>query len=65
MLRKELDEAWDYGLTRIEISYYADSLAAEPHYFSHDFQYKAAQDIDDCLLALNYLSGNCYQVPIQ
>ena len=57
LMGKVLDEAQNTGLTRIEISYYADTLEAEKNFNSDDFIQKATQDLDDVLLALNYTQG--------
>ena len=64
LLRKELEEAKQYGLSRIEISYYADSLVAEREYFTTDFSRMASLDLNNVLLALNYKKGCCYKLPI-
>ena len=37
LMEKVLDEAKEHGLTRIEISYYADTLLAEQEFRSDDF----------------------------
>ena len=36
-MRHELKEAWPYGLTRIEVSFYAPSISAEKELFDKDF----------------------------
>jgi hypothetical protein len=36
-MRKELKEAWSFGLTRIEVSFYAPTIKSEKEYFDNDF----------------------------
>ena len=61
---QELKEAWDYGLTRIEISYYADSSQAEELLFRPNFISKASQDIEAVVLAMNVSRVCGYRIPI-
>ena len=54
---QEMYEASYQGLSRIEISYYADSVEAETDYFKCNFSIKASQDIDKVLQVLNTIGG--------
>ena len=53
MLSRELNEANEYGLSRIEISYYSDSTEVEKEYFTDQFLSRCSKDLDNALMALN------------
>ena len=36
-MRRKLKEAWPYGLTRIEVSFYAPSISSEEEFFDKHF----------------------------
>ena len=52
-LRSELLESKDEGLTRIEISYYADDSIAESLFFRNEFERNARYDIQEVKMTLN------------
>ena len=52
-LRSSLLEAVDRGLTRIEISYYADDALAESLFFHKEFEQRARNDIQEVKVTLN------------
>ena len=57
-----LKESSEHGITRIEISYYADSVEMEGEYFKDEFTEQAEKDLATVLKALNELEGLCYTV---
>ena len=62
---QELQEAVQKGLSRIEISYYAQSVEAEAEFFKSNFTDRAYKDIIKVLNALNTIRGTGYQVPMR
>ena len=52
------------GLTRIEISYYTNSTAAESWLFYPKFLEFAEANMDTTLECLNDLSGVCHNIPL-
>ncbi len=54
---RELKEACQHGLARIEISYYASTLDAEAMLFAPDFLEQASNDMRVALSALNSVGG--------
>ena len=54
----------DEGLTRLEISYYADSQEAERKFFGDGFKIRCEFDLDRVLSALNQVKDLCYRVPL-
>jgi len=63
MLRA-LKETMAEGLSRIEISYYAESQDAEDELLVFEFPERAHNDLNDVLEALNSVSGLCYRVSL-
>ena len=61
---RELNEARESGLTRVEISYYADTCKAAEFFYRPDFTEKATQDIEDVVLSLNTVKGFCHKISI-
>lgn len=55
----ELKEAWNTGLTRFEISYYAPTKEAEKKFHEGSFLADAQEDLDNAKLALNWTKGVC------
>ena len=63
VMRGELLEAWDCGLTRIEISYYASSILAEEEFDLSEFDKQAECLINIVKEVINSFSGLVYTVP--
>ncbi len=59
----ELTEPQDYGLTRIEISFYSDDLDAEAEFWQPDFIGRANESLDRVLKVLNKAQGVCHHLP--
>ena len=57
-------ESRDAGMTRLEISYYAKSTAAQAEYFEEDFESRAVRDLDRFNTCLNQLKGACFRLPL-
>ena len=63
-MSRKLQEAEKFGITRIEISYYADSFEAYKQYHHPEFLESAQRDIDNVQLALNVINSMCFKVSI-
>ena len=63
-IQKAIEETWEEGLTRLEISYYFPSAEAEQELMKEDFCRRALQDLDAFHGCLNSLKGVCYLVPM-
>ena len=63
-LQAMLQEAQEEGVTRLEISYYADSFEAQAEYFADDFAAQARQELYSFQLCLNKLKGVCFRLPL-
>ena len=61
---KALNECELEGLSRIEISYYADSWEAQAAYFQDGFDELIKWDLDQVHAALNTITGTCHRVPL-
>ena len=61
---KVLTEGCDLVLTRIEISYIAESEQASNYIYSNSFAANAKKDIEGFEQILNETSGICYKVPL-
>ena len=60
-----LIEASERGLTRIEISYIADSPEAVKKIFSNSFLGDAMMDLETMESCINLTSDICYSVPLK
>ena len=60
--RAILKEAWDKGLTRIEISYYANSEEAEQQFLDKKFAEMTKITIDKVIRVLNSFKHLIHQV---
>ena len=63
-MMRALKESVDFGLTRIEISYYADSSGAESELWKSNTATRMHQDLDKVAAALATISGICYRLPL-
>ena len=59
-----LKETIEAGLSRIEITYYADSIVAEQQLLVDGFSETMHKHLDQVQEALNLLDGVCYKVPL-
>ena len=62
-LLSALKETQQMGLSRIEISYYADSEEAERLLLEDSFAETMHNDLDQVQAALNSIDGLCYHLP--
>ena len=62
--QRQLRETQHQGWTRIEISYYAHSVAEEEKFWEPDFLVEAEYDILQTLKVLNQTPGVCYRIPM-
>ena len=60
-----LTESLREGLTRIEISYYADTKLAQDQLLQPDYAVEMSSDLNIVRNALNSAVGLCYRVPFQ
>ena len=60
-----INDASDIGLTRIEISYIAESPEAMNEIFSNSFLENAQVDINTLEWCINKTSGICHRVPLR
>ena len=65
VMRQELEESKDSGLTRIEISYYFDSIEVEAELYKPGFVDSADRDLNDVLLAINSEACFGHRVPMK
>ena len=63
-MMKALKETAEMGLTRIEVTYYADTREAENQLLASEFSEIIHRDLDLVNAALNSIDGLCYQIPM-
>ena len=62
--RSMIQDTFDIGWARIEVSYYSGSVEKEKQYFDDIFLKKAQEDINNILEILNNTEGVCYNLPM-
>ena len=63
LMRGKLLEAWNLGLTRIEVSFYSSCKEVEQTLMDPDFIKEAESLISDIKDAFNYVDGLIYSIP--